>query len=28
VIEYQGRRDKQSRRIPMDEALSPLRAGS
>jgi prolyl-tRNA synthetase len=24
VIEYQGRQDKQSRRIPMDEPLSPL----
>ena len=28
VIEYQGRRDKESRRIPLDQALSALRAGS
>lgn len=28
VIEYQGRRDKESRRIPLDQALSTLRAGS
>jgi prolyl-tRNA synthetase len=25
MIEYQGRRDKESRRIPIDQALSPLR---
>jgi len=25
VFEYQGRRDKESRRIPLDQALSPLR---
>ena len=28
VIEYQGRCDKESRRIPLDQALSALRAGS
>jgi prolyl-tRNA synthetase len=28
VVEYQGRRDKESRKIPIDEALSPLRAGT
>ena len=28
VIEYQGRRDKESRKIPIDQALSPLRVKS
>ena len=26
VIEYQGRRDKESRKVPIDDPLSPLRA--
>jgi prolyl-tRNA synthetase len=28
VVEYQGRRDRESRRIPVGEALSPLRPGT
>jgi len=28
MIEYQGRRDKEARKFPLDDPLAPLRKGS